>query len=108
MPALLARPVVREAVREAAAGIALHLSFVGVDDGSVTADRLVRVSDLFVNQVLPFFDQYALSHRFWAPDGSALVLPIVDDQDVTHLYAIPPDGSDARVVATAEMGSWSP
>jgi WD40 repeat protein len=94
--------------REAAAGISLRLSFVGVDDGSVTPDRLVRVSDLFVNQVLPFFDQYALSHRFWAPDGSSFVLPIVDDDDVTHLYAIPPDGSDARVLAAAEMGSWSP
>ena len=58
--------VAREAaIRETAAGIALGLTFVGVDDGSVTPDRLVRVSDLFVNQVLPFFDQYALSHRFW-------------------------------------------
>ena len=86
----------------------MNLSFVGVDNGSVTPDRLVQVSDLFVNQVLPFFDQYALSHRFWTPDGSAFVLPIVDDADVTHLYAIPPDGSDARVVAAAVLGFWSP
>jgi TolB protein len=98
----------QSATQETAAGISLRLSFVGVDDGSTRPDRLVRVSDLFVNQVLPFFDQYALSHRFWAPDGSALVLPIVDDADVTRLYAIPPDGSDAHVIATGEIGFWSP
>ncbi len=95
-------------VREAAAGLALHLSFVEVSDGSLRSERVVRVSDLFVNQVLPFFDQYALSHRFWSPDGTALALPIVDDGEVTQLVAIPADGSEARVLVTAEMGFWSP
>jgi TolB protein len=99
---------VEAAAREAVAGIAVRLSFVNVADGTATPDRLVRVSDLFVNQVLPFFDQYALSHRFWAPDDGAIMLPIVDDHEVTHLYEIPPDGSDARLVATGAMGSWSP
>jgi TolB protein len=99
---------VEAVARETAAGISLRLSFVAVGGGSATPDRLVRVSDLFVNQVLPFFDQYALSHRFWAPDGSALVLPIVDEGGSTHLYAIPPDGSDARAVAAGEIGFWSP
>jgi TolB protein len=99
---------VQAVARVAVAGIAVRLSFVNVADGTATPDRLVRVSDLFVNQVLPFFDQYALSHRFWAPDDGAIVLPIVDDHEVTHLYEIPPDGSDAHLVATGAMGSWSP
>ena len=101
--------VAREvAAREAAAGLGLRLSFVGVFDGSVSAERVVRVSDLFASQILPFFDQYALSHRFWSPDGKTFVLPVVGDGDVTRLYAIPVDGSEARVLAAAEVGFWSP
>jgi TolB protein len=94
--------------RTAAAGIALRLAFVEVADGSISSERTVRLSDRFVNQVLPFFDQYALSHRFWSPDGAAIVLPIVGEDDVTKLYVIPSDGSDPVAVATAEMGFWSP
>jgi hypothetical protein len=36
------------------------------------------------------------------------VLPIVGDGDVTQLFVIPADGSDARAVATGEIGFWSP
>jgi TolB protein len=92
----------------AAAGVDLRLAFVEVADGSIRSERTVRLSDLFVNQVLPFFDQYALSHRFWSPDGTAIVLPVVGDGDVTKLWVIPADGTDAVAVATAEMGFWSP
>lgn len=98
----------KPAARPAVAGLPLRLSVVAVADGSVRFERRVRVSDLFVNQVLPFFDQYARSHRFWSPDGSALLLPLVGEDDVTQLVAIPADGSEARVVARAEMGFWSP
>lgn len=96
------------AAREAVAGLALRLSFVEVATGAIRSERTVQVSDLFVNQVLPFFDQYALSHRFWSADGAAIVLPVVGDGAVTQLLAIPVDGADATVVATAEMGFWSP
>ncbi len=112
--ARLGAGAVREAVagqavaREAAAGLALRLSFVGVFDGSVSPERGIRVSDLFVNQVLPYFDQYTRSHRFWSPDGDAFVLPVVGDDDFTQLSAISADGSETRVVTTAEMGFWSP
>ena len=94
--------------RPTAAGLGLRLSFVDAADGSIRSERAIQVSDLFLNQVLPFFDQYALSHRFWSPDGSAIVLPVVGDGDITRLLAIPADGSAARLIATAEMGSWSP
>jgi TolB protein len=94
--------------QEAAAGLPLRLAFVDVATGSLRSERVVRLSDTFVNQVLPFFDQYALSHRFWSPDGAAIALPVVGDGDVTQLLVIPADGSDARAVATGEMGFWSP
>lgn len=99
---------VEGAVRPAAAGLPLLLTFVSVEDGAIRSERVVRLSDLFINQVLPFFDQYALSHRFWSPDGSSIVLPIVGAADVTELALIPVDGSEPRIAAVAEMGFWSP
>jgi hypothetical protein len=86
----------------------LVLSFVTVGDGAIRSERVVQLSDLFINQILPFFDQYALSHRVWSPDGASIVLPIVGAGDVTELVVIPADGSETRTVAVAEMGFWSP
>ena len=92
---------------QAAAGARMQLIFVNSVTGSIVSQRLVRLSDLFLNQVLPFFDQYALSHRVWSPDWSAIVLPIVNVADVTKLFAIPADGSEPQALATAEMGFWN-
>ena len=106
--ALARATVPRSDAQEAAAGVGLQLSVSAAANGAIRSERVVRVSALFVNQVLPFFDQYALSHRFWSPDSGSIVLPIVGEGDVTQLQVIPADGSEARVVATAEMGFWSP
>ena len=107
--AVLARATVAAPrVEEIATGVSLELSVVEIAAGAIRSHRAVRVSDLFVNQVLPFFDQYALSHRFWSPNGDSLILPIVGDGDLTELHVIPADGSDSSVVAIAEMGFWSP
>ena len=48
-----------------------------------------RLADTFTAQVLPFFDQYALSHRLWAPDSSAIVVPLVADDATTGLVDHP-------------------
>ena len=96
------------AAQEAVAGLSLRLAFIDAADGTIQSERDVRVSDLFVNQLLPYFDQYALSHRVWSPDGAAIVLPIVGVGDVTQLMEIAADGSAARAVATGDMGFWSP
>jgi TolB protein len=96
------------AAQEAVAGVPLRLAFVDVATGSIHSERTIQLSDRFVNAVLPYYDQYAHSHRIWSPDGSAIVLPLVGDGDVTQLVVIPADGSAAQTVATGEMGSWSP
>jgi len=96
------------AVLDAAAGVSLRLSFVTVANGAIRSERVVRLSELFINQVLPFFDQYALSHRFWSPDGASIVLPLVGAGDATELVVIPADGAEPRTIAVAEIGSWSP
>jgi len=89
-------------------GIGLHLSFVDAAGGAVRSERDLRVSELFAFQVLPYFDQYALSHRFWAADSSALVLPLTDDSGLDHVVVLPADGSEPRTVATGWIGFWSP
>jgi TolB protein len=43
-------------------------------DGTSTVDLDVFApSQVFVSQYLPFFDQYAGSHRLWSPEGDAFV-----------------------------------
>ena len=46
-------------------GSELHLLFVDVAGGAIRSDRVVRLTSHFINQFLPYFDQYALSHRVW-------------------------------------------
>ena len=41
----------------------VRLVFVDVASGDIRAEPLVRPSLVFIEQVLPYFDQYALSHR---------------------------------------------
>lgn len=60
----------------------------------------------FVNQYLPFFDQYALSHRLWSPDSSSIVLPHVTD-DTAVLKVVPLNGDPARELVEGFMPSWS-
>ncbi len=89
-------------------GTALRLAFVTIASGAVEAQRTVRVSDAFVSQLLPFFDQYALSHRLWSPDGASIVLPVVSGDGIVQLTAIRADGSDAHTVTDGVMAFWRP
>jgi TolB protein len=94
-------------IRLAAAGVPLSLSFVDVAAGKVRAGRPVSVTSTFVNLVLPYYDQYALSHRVWAPDAAAIALPLVENGE-DRLVVIPADGSKPRPLDGAELGFWSP
>ncbi len=86
----------------------LHLLFVRVADGSIRSDRVVQLSRSFVNQFLPYFDQYALSHRVWAPDSSALLLPLGNPAGSDQLVIFPPDGSAEPTRIDGQSGFWSP
>lgn len=90
-----------------AEGFELHLVFTDAASGTKRSERPVRVSELFVGQLLPFFDQYALSHRLWSPDSTSIVLPLVDDVG-TGLYVIEADGSEPARLVDGVMGFWSP
>ena len=61
----------------------------------------------FIDNVLAYFDQYALSHRLWAPDSSSFLLPAVDQAGTTHVDVFYPDGGDP-VQLDGDAGFWSP
>ncbi len=55
----------------------LNAWIVNVDDGDPELLCTFEPVDLFVNQFLPFFDQYAKSHRIWSPGSDAIALPMM-------------------------------
>jgi hypothetical protein len=68
----------------------------------------VRVADNFVGQLLPYFDQYGLSHAFWSPDSLSLVLPLADQSGQDRMTVIPADGAEPLPIADGSRGFWSP
>lgn len=82
------------------------LSFIEVDTGSVVDFGAFTLSQQFDNQYLPFFDQYSRSHRLWAPDSSALVLPVVGSGGRPVLVAFGIDGGVTELVE-GDMPAWN-
>jgi TolB protein len=87
--------------------IFLNLWVLNLDEEEPRSLITFEPTDVFLNQFLPFFDQYALSHRLWSPDSTALVLPIQDEDDQNVLVVVPVDGDEPQVIAEGEVGFWS-
>jgi TolB protein len=85
----------------------VRLTFVDVASGAIRSDPVVVPGSAYVDQVLAYFDQYALSHRLWAPDSSSILLPAVDEAGTTHVDVYFPDGGPP-VPLDGEVGFWSP
>ncbi len=85
----------------------VRLVFVDVASGDIRAEPLVRPSLPFIQQVLPYFDQYALSHRLWAPDSSSILFPALDADGISRVLAVTPDG-DVLARLDGAMAFWSP
>lgn len=67
-----------------------------------------RPTAVYLTQFLPFFDQYALSHRVWSPDSTALALPVAGDAPADDgIFVVPVTGGNARRVAGGDMAFWS-
>ena len=83
----------------------LELRVINVKTGD---DRLLSAftpTPLFFGQFLPFFDQYALSHRVWSPDSAALVLPMLTEEG-SKIVVVPLEG-ETQVLGDGEMPFWS-
>lgn len=87
--------------------VRLSLWLADVESGKSRLLVTFQPSTIFLRQFLPFFDQYALSHRLWSPDGRALVIPLVE-ADTDRLYVIPVDRREIWPVAEGSAGFWSP
>jgi len=61
----------------------------------------------FATQFLPFFDQYALSHRLWSPDSDALVLSMVENGR-NQIFIINVVSGQKQFLAEGSMPFWSP
>lgn len=91
--------------------IPLELWVIDVDSGRSRRLLRFRPTRTFSEQILPFFDQYARSHRFWSPDSSHLVLAIDDPRRGAGIHVLAVDGPDAgqaRRIADGTIGFWSP
>jgi TolB protein len=96
------------AAREVAAdGRRLRFTFVDVGSGTIRSHWGFTVSQVFVDQLLPYFDQYALSHRMWSPDSAKIAIPVVAD-GTDQVMVVPADGAGARKIADGVVGFWSP
>ncbi len=87
--------------------VQLELRVVQVNTGQRRVLLQFTPTNLFVNQFLPFFDQYALSHHLWSPASDALVLPTLDDDGDPQIMIVPLDGSLPRPLAEGVMAFWS-
>lgn len=94
--------------RAAIPGFHVRLVVVDAVNGAAGVERIVALSELFEQQLLPFFDQYAKSHRLWSADSRAVVLPLVDAEGAAHLTVIPIDGGPEVDVGPGVLGFWSP
>ncbi len=96
-----------QAGRQQASEVVLDLSVVDVASGQTQTLASFRPSDVFLGQFLPYFDQYALSHRIWSPGSDALVLPMVDDRGETGIYVVSLAGGAPLRIADGVMAFWS-
>ena len=84
----------------------LSLSVLDVASGQGLRLMNYQPTAVFATQFMPFFAQYALSHRLWSPDSSAIVMPIRDDGG-DRVMVVPVNGAAPRVVAEGDIAFWS-
>ncbi len=85
----------------------VRLLFVDVATASIRSQAVVDPGQLFIDQLLTYFDQYALSHRLWAPDSSSFLLPVHRPDGTTSVAVMFPDGAPSFAI-DGLIGFWSP
>lgn len=84
----------------------LTLSVIDAESGAGMRLLDFMPTGVYLSQFLPYFDQYALSHRIWSPDSSAIVLPVRED-DGNHILVVPVGGGRPYRLADGEIAFWS-
>ncbi len=86
--------------------ISLNLTLIDAATGEKRRLMTFQPSVIFITQFLPYFDQYAHSHRIWSPDSLAIVLPVVNGR-ASQITIIPINGDPPRPIAEGDMAFWS-
>ena len=87
-------------------GIKLDVWMVNVESGFQRRLTTFVPSSVFAQQFLPFFDQYALSHRLWSPASESILLPMVES-GVSHIALVDAATGGIQILAAGEIGFWS-
>jgi TolB protein len=87
--------------------IELGLWVVNTEDGQEHQLLIFHPTDVFIDELLPFFDNYAQSHSIWAPDSHAVVIPTMDDDGRDQIMVVPIDGSEPLTITEGVVASWS-
>lgn len=85
----------------------IRLTFVDVASGRIRSDPVVVPGRRYIDALMPYFDQYSLSHRLWAPDSSSILLPQAGSDGGTTVDVFFPDGGPP-IALEGEIGFWSP
>ena len=85
----------------------VRLLFVDVASGNIQSQPVVSLGERFVDQLLTYFDQYALSHRIWAPDSASVLLPETEPDGTTRVTVRFADGRPP-VAFDGDIAFWSP
>ena len=77
----------------------------------IEAEEGLRLLDFeptipYLAQFLPYFDQYALSHRIWSPDSRAIVLPVREESG-NSILIVPTIGGRPYPLASGDIAFWS-
>ncbi len=86
--------------------LTLDLWIVDVDSQQKRLLLNFSPSRTFTHQFLPFFDQYALSHRIWSPQSDALTIPILED-GVSHIAIVYLNRTEIQLLSSGEIAFWS-
>lgn len=87
-------------------GFELELWVVDIESGFQRRTLKFAPTSMFARQFLPFFDQYALSHRLWSPDSKALVLPVMDENS-SKIAVVWLDNDEVQIIADGDIAFWS-
>ena len=85
----------------------LDLWLLDVSSGSQRLLTTFQPGRLFLEQFLPYFDQYAFSHRLWSPASDALLLPLTESDGTERVYLVPTGGQSPRPLVEGTIGFWS-
>ena len=81
-------------LRQASRIILLNLWVIDLDSLQPRLLFTFEPSDVFLSEFMPFFDQYALSHRLWSPDNKAIVIPTINEAGLDEIVVVPVDGDE--------------